>query len=117
MDFTNLKKQKELLDFLKNNGYSEGRYEHVRATINWILNNNNPDWRSYDDVLVARLDAVSKSCVRDARSLVNTVYRFDVLGLMPAGNSQTALLVKPLDCFYRHIDSQYKNLVDSSRIF
>ncbi|SFJ81026.1 tyrosine-type recombinase/integrase [Succinivibrio dextrinosolvens] len=114
MGFTNLKKRKkELLDFLKNNGYSDGRYEHVRATINWILNNNNPDWRSYDDVLVARVDAVSQSCVRDARSLVNTVYRFDVLGLMPAGNSQTALLVKPLDCFYRHIDSQYKNLVDS----
>lgn len=113
MDFTNLKNRKgELLDYLKTHGYSKVRYKLVSSTINWILKKNKTSWKSYDDVVTDRLSSLSKSFAKEAKSAINIVYRFDIYGLMPCGNTQMLLLVESKKTFYSQLSKHYKSFVD-----
>jgi replication fork clamp-binding protein CrfC len=86
MDFTHLQQQHhELLDYLKEDGYTEGYIRRVQENIRWILKNEKYySWQSYVDIYQDRAGkSESESYKKNLRQAFGAIQQFDLYGELP----------------------------------
>ena len=114
MDLTNLKNNhQKLIQHLEDNGYSSNYIKKIKASIAWILKNDNEDWTSYREVLEARIASCpGKSVHQELRAIVNAIYRFDQLEIYPCGNCNADVKLLSSNDSLHKLNSGYLSLIE-----
>jgi integrase len=94
----NLKKLRinypELLTYLETHNYSKGYISKFRTEIKHILNSNNSDiWSCYKDIYDGYVTSTrSDVYLREKRTIIGAIERFDIYGQLPDGRTRQKLV-------------------------
>lgn len=104
----------ELLDYLKDKGYSNDYIAHFKAEINWVLARAvNNTWNSYQDIFLSRIsNTESKEAIRQRKSIIAVLEQFDIRGAFPDSHRRNCLFPRGS---YHLLVPEYQQLIDHYR--
>ena len=112
MDFTNLQQHyRELLDYIKKEGYSESYIRLVYEDIKWILKNEKyRSWQSYIDVYHDRVHkSESELYKKNHRIVFGAIQQFDLYGEYPSRRIKNCFIKRGA---YYQLIQEFKELID-----
>lgn len=101
----------ELIAFMESNGYAEAYIQRFRLAISRILSESDQDrWSSYTDIyLDYEKKSESKNYLKQMRTVIGAIERFDVYGRMPDARHRHTLFGRGS---YHLLASEFKELID-----
>jgi integrase len=114
MDLPNLQKNyPRLISYLVDNGYAKRYVARFNRDIQRILHQAKPNgWKSYTDAYLAYVEiSKSPSYLREKRTVIGAIERFESLGLYP--NRQRHQILR--NSSYDLVSAEFKSLIDHYR--
>lgn len=112
MDLSNLQEHhEELLSYMKENNYSDTYVARFHSEIVKILKSaNKAAWESYHDIYM-EYESIShsKDYLRNKRTIIGALERFDLYGFFPDGRRRHTLIVRGS---YHLLFTEFKELID-----
>ena len=112
MDVQNLqKKYPQLITYLENNDYSESYISRFSRDIRRILHQAKlKGWKSYTDAYLAYVvTSKSSNYLREKRTIIGAIEKFEILGLYPHRCQRHQILRKSS---YDLLSAEFKSLID-----